>query len=110
MNSKLLFIALICLTLFNTQSAYADSAGMRCGNHLIHHGMHEGEVRILCGEPDSVSTYYYHIYRGPQHHGNHRDVQVTDLIYNLGPRKFMRLLRFEYGRLVHIERLGYGYQ
>jgi Protein of unknown function (DUF2845) len=30
-------------------------------------------------------------------------------VYNLGPSKLMRRLRFEDGKLVDIETLGYGY-
>ncbi len=35
---------------------------------------------------------------------------VTEYIYNLGPRKFMRRVLFEDGRVVAVERLGRGYR
>jgi len=35
---------------------------------------------------------------------------VTELVYNFGPRKLMRKLRFEGGLLTSIETIGYGYR
>ena len=37
------------------------------------------------------------------------EIPVEIWIYNLGPRRLMRRLRFEDGRLVDIETLDYGY-
>ena len=109
MTARRLSLALVCVTLLTAHSAHADSIGMRCGAQLIVKGFHETQVRALCGEPDSVSTYHYHVHTGPNSSDNHRDIPVTEFVYNFGPRKFMRLLRFENGRLVRIESLGYGY-
>jgi hypothetical protein len=36
-------------------------------------------------------------------------VSVESWIYNLGPNKLMRRIRFEDGIVVQIETLGYGY-
>jgi hypothetical protein len=36
-------------------------------------------------------------------------VPVENWIYNLGPNKLMRRLRFEGGIVAEIETLGYGY-
>ncbi len=104
--THLLSLALICTVLFASNPAHASSAGMRCGSHLITDGMHESEVKALCGEPSSERIIGY-IGRG--HHGYHREVLVTEFVYNFGPRKLMRALRFEGGRLVLIETIGYGH-
>ncbi len=100
--THLLSLTLICIALFASNPAHA----MRCGSHLITDGMHESEVKALCGEPSSERIIGY-IGRG--HHGYHREVLVTEFVYNFGPRKLMRALRFEGGRLVLIETIGYGH-
>lgn len=100
--THLLSLALVCIVLFASNPAHA----MRCGSHLITDGMHESEVKALCGEPYSERSLGY-ISRG--HHGYHREILVTELVYNFGPRKLMRALRFEGGRLVLIETIGYGH-
>lgn len=98
----------------------------RCGNKLVKEGMHEVEVRAICGEPYSVRHLGYAIrpydigsrYRGPVGFGvSHypidrqlnQEVVVTELVYNFGPRKLMRRLVFEAGMLVETEPLGYGH-
>ena len=35
---------------------------------------------------------------------------MTEYVYNLGPRKFMRRLVFEGGLLATVEKLGRGYR
>jgi hypothetical protein len=34
---------------------------------------------------------------------------ATEMVYNFGPRKLIRILRFEGGYLVDIRTAGYGY-
>ncbi len=93
---------------------------LRCGSKLVKDGMHEVEIKAICGQPvserrlgyvirshfdrnhGSVSTRYYGGYR--------REVLVTELVFNFGPRKLMRKMRFEGGHLVSIETVGYGYR
>ena len=41
--------------------------------------------------------------------GGEIEVPVETWIYNLGPNKLMRRIRFEDGIVVEIETLGYGY-
>jgi hypothetical protein len=41
--------------------------------------------------------------------GVFNEVMVTELVYNFGPRKLMRILRFEGGYLVDTKTAGYGY-
>jgi uncharacterized protein YvpB len=37
------------------------------------------------------------------------EIPVEVWVYNLGPNKLMRRLRFEDGLLVNVDELGYGY-
>ena len=103
------------------------AAAFRCGNKLAREGMHELEVVAICGEPTSkrnlgyavrsVDYRYYEsagpgwtISRTPGYVSYPVEVMVTEYVYNLGPRKFMRRLVFENGLLVSIETLGRGYR
>lgn len=38
-----------------------------------------------------------------------REDQVSEWVYNLGPTRFIRVLKFRNGRLLRIEMMGYGY-
>ena len=98
------------------------ASAFRCGNRVVQKGMIESEVIRLCGEP--VSTTHlgyvlrsgYRIRRGlstihvPGHrYGYYEELLVTEMLFNFGPRKLMRLVRFEGGRISRIETAGYGY-
>lgn len=102
----------------------ADPAhAFRCGSRIVQEGMHESEVVRLCGEPVSTAHLGYVIrsvhYGGsltrrhdryPRDYGYYRqEVPVTEMIFNFGPRKLMRKLRFEGGVLRSIRTMGYGY-
>lgn len=94
----------------------------RCGNRIIRDGMHEGQVIKLCGEPIAtrplglvLRSYYPNGYSvggldGRHYrHGYYTEVMATEMVYNFGPRKLIRILRFEGGYLVDIRTAGYGY-
>ncbi len=103
----------------------ADPAwAFRCGSRIIQDGMHETEVIRLCGEPVSTRHLGYVIRSFGIGDGRltspprgtvrrqawyQQEVEVTESIYNFGPRKLMRRLRFEGGILVSISTMGYGY-
>lgn len=103
--------------------ASAPAHALRCGSKLVLEGMLEEEVIEHCGEPTSVRHLGYvvrsyhplsrrnlsgtELYR--YGHDYYQEVPVTVFIYNFGPRKLMRRLRFEGGALTDIETLGYGY-
>ena len=100
-----------------------SAEAFRCGNRIIRDGMHEGQVRALCGEPISsrnlgyvIRSYSpdgYAIGSVNSHYfwpGYYNEVMATELVYNFGPRKLMRILRFEGGYLVDIRTSGYGYR
>ena len=102
-------LAVVCLSLLASDPAHA----FRCGSRLVKDGMHESEVKAICGEPVSERTIGYVIRsyfgRGGGYTGYAHEVLVTELVYNFGPRKFMRKLRFEGGILRSVETIGYGY-
>ncbi len=111
---------LLIVSLATSDPAHA----LRCGSKLVLDGMLEQEVINHCGEPTSIRHLGYvvrafnpmtrrnlsglQLYR--YGHGNYyHEVPVTVFVYNFGPRKLMRQLRFEGGMLTDIETLGYGY-
>jgi len=93
----------------------AEADGFRCGTKLVKIGDTKAEVLSKCGEPDHIEVWevervkkYYD--RPELPHRPHRKpyaskvhVTVEEWLYNLGRHKFMRFLRFENGRLKHIE-------
>jgi hypothetical protein len=113
-----IFIPLLIagLAMLANNPAYA----FRCGSRLVKEGMHESEVKAICGQPESerflgyvIRTHFDRDY-GPlrtRYYGGYpHEVMVSELVYNFGPRKLMRSLRFEDGFLVSIETIGYGYR
>ncbi|MEM8982073.1 MAG: DUF2845 domain-containing protein [Pseudomonadota bacterium] len=111
--------------------APSDAWALRCGSKLVLEGMTIGEVLARCGEPENESrrailvSEVIPVFNGPQRVYRHdprsgqlvtpgygpvtREVEVIELTYNFGPRRFMRLLEFRDGRLERIRELGYGY-
>jgi hypothetical protein len=115
-----LFACLIGGLLLAASPAHA----LRCGGKLVLEGMLEIEVVEHCGEPTAVrergfvvrSYTPFELLRlrdaegvrfGPGNFYQH--LLVTEFIYNFGPSRLMRKLRFEGGLLKDIETLGYGY-
>lgn len=99
-------------------AATAPAHAFRCGTKLVHEGDTRSQVVAKCGEPtetiDQRSVLRRPVIwiRGrPFHLGNDFvEVAVESWIYNLGPHKLMRRVRFEDGLVVEIETLGYGYR
>ncbi|MEO8019060.1 MAG: DUF2845 domain-containing protein [Pseudomonadota bacterium] len=92
-------------------------AGFRCGTKLVSEGASRAEVATKCGEPADVVTQKS-VFRRPVVWNYGRpfyvgedfiEIPVETWIYNLGPNKLMRRLRFEGGFLAEIETMGYGY-
>jgi len=109
-------ITLACMALLASDPAHA----LRCGSRLVKEGMHETEVKAICGKPVSERRLGYvlrshfdrtHGLTTTRYYGGYqREVLVTELVFNFGPRKLMRKLRFEGELLVSIETIGYGYR
>lgn len=116
-----LALSLAVALLLESGSAHA----LRCGNRLVKEDMYESQVIELCGEPVS-KRYLGHVVRpyilklpagSFDHHstrhvssGYYDELMVTELLFNFGPRKLMRIIRFEGGRLTSIRTAGYGYR
>lgn len=112
-------ITMLLVLLLSSSPAHA----LRCGNKLVKDGMHEVHVRAICGEPvatlslgfvlryydpysDRHGLSYYTRYYG---YGARRELPVTEMLFNFGPHKLMRRIRFEGGRVTSIETAGYGF-
>jgi hypothetical protein len=107
------FAAILLLALLASSPAFA----FRCGGKLVSKGDTRTEVAAKCGEPADVLTQQS-VYRRPVIWSHGRpyyigedfiEVPVESWIYNLGPNKFMRKVRFEGGIVTEIETLGYGH-
>ena len=112
---------LVAILLLVSDPAFA----LRCGNKLIRDGMDETRVIDLCGEPVSRRHLGYVLrpyilkrpvgapgYHSTRHvyGGYHEELLVTELTFNFGPHKLMRIIRFEGGRVTSIKTAGYGYR
>jgi len=102
---------------FGLLSACPAFASMQCGNKIINEGSTRSEVAAKCGEPDEVVNQRS-VFRRPVIWSNGRpfyvgesfvEIPVESWVYNFGPNKLMRRVRFEDGVVVEIETLGYGY-
>ena len=120
---NILVAAITVVLLLSSASAF----GFRCGRKIVMENMHEAQVRKACGAPTS-SRHLGYALRGvfvsarrssplgenvehfPGYGHYTQEVELTEYIYNFGPRKFMRRLVFEGGILVKIETIGYGYR
>lgn len=94
--------------------AGADS--FRCGTRLVTDGDSIDKVEALCGTPDSIQRREVmqrpvRWYRGRPYYTSYEPVPIPIeyWIYNLGPNKLMRRLKFEDGLLVDVETLSHGY-
>jgi hypothetical protein len=95
----------------------AGAQAMECGNRLITEGDSLAKVASLCGNPTQVDRKS--IVRQASggwvngqwaaSAGAQIEIPVEVWLYNLGPDKLMRQIRFEDGRVVKIETLDYGY-
>jgi hypothetical protein len=100
-----------CIMVIYVSPAYA----LRCGTTLVTEGDHKIEVRQKCGAPLSIEerTLYRVIHVSLPFSPAPREIVVPVLveewIYNFGPHRLMRQLRFENGELRRIRALGYGY-
>ncbi len=117
----LLALSFGCVFMLISDPAHA----LRCGSRLVKDGMHESQIIELCGEPVSRRHLGYvlrpYILERPAgilgthstrhvYSGFHEELLVTELLFNFGPRKLMRILRFEGGQLSSIRTAGYGYR
>lgn len=126
MRFRLRLLASLAAILLGLLLIATPAHAFRCGNKIVTKDMHEVQVRRACGEPTTMR----HIGRTlrninmpiESHYGGgwtarhfpgygfSQEVEITEYVYNFGPRKLMRRLLFEGGVLVSVETLGYGYR
>jgi len=94
--------------------ARADS--FKCGTEVVSSGDTRDQVSAKCGNPGNIQRGTAFVpsvawVNGvPVSAGNTLiEVPVELWLYNFGPTQLMRRVRFESGRVVAIEILGYGY-
>lgn len=92
----------------------APAQALRCGNELVTRGDRTSEVRALCGEPEQIERRSEWRTLGIVDRRSGAYVETTEVVdiaewsYDFGPNRLMRQLRFENGRLVDEDSLGYG--
>lgn len=116
--SIVLFLVVVGLVLASNATAF------RCGNSLVEVGDRKSEVMRQCGPPTWVDSWdedrLERFYAPPYTTGTKQQtvrvpiftnvrVTVEEWTYNLGPTQFMRILRFENGKLIDIATGDYGY-
>jgi hypothetical protein len=107
--------------------ASQPAAAFRCGSKLVSEGDPASKVRSFCGDPTGIQTRTVVRSGFPRQRvratppgvilqdeviladRSFVEVVVEEWTYNLGPRKLMRLVRFENGFVVEVVPLGYGY-
>jgi hypothetical protein len=109
-----LLLAALALVL---PAAAARADGFSCGNRLVTDGMHQYAVREICGEPAEVvrTTILRRPvvwrYGRPWYAGTEEvAVPVETWVYDFGPMRLMRKLRFEDGVLTDVQTLGHGHR
>ena len=122
LRSRFKTIGVACALAFLLASA--PSHALRCGNKLVKDGMLAAQVTAICGEPVSIMylgsvVRYYDPYedRGGltyytrRHgYGARAEMRVVEMLFNFGPNKLMRRIRFEGGKVTGVETAGYGYR
>lgn len=105
LTTRRLLAALACLL-----ATALPAAAMRCGSQLVTIGDHAAEVLAKCGEPLTVDRWeLLRQTSGFFRFKSWEQVVVEEWVYNQGSSRFMRVLRFENGRLVSEETAGKGF-
>ena len=123
----------IFLGLFLLLGIAESAIALRCGHKLVSEGDYIEQVRDRCGDPMAIDTYtiireerihypghyylqkhtYPHYAKEYDYGARSRSVQieifVEEWVYNFGPRRLMRRLRFENGILREIDELDHGF-
>jgi hypothetical protein len=102
-----------------------NAAAARCGTQLINKGDSQAKILKYCGKP-ATKSFYHAMRHGSypkrgedgewvENEKNYRfygrtEVLVEDWVYNFGPNKFMRKVRFTNGIVESVETLERGYR
>ena len=110
MSFRILSVVILLASALGLASTPAYA--MRCGVSLVALGQWTYEVLEQCGEPveQHVKTVFL---EARDRHGKGGvagvvSVEIEYWVYDLGPHKLRRLLRFEDGQLVRIDTLDKG--
>ncbi len=101
-------ILLVCLLVSKT------TFGFQCGCSIIDIDDRKVDVYKKCGEPESIQTrnktVAVSVFDPTRQISfiQYEDVVIDELIYNFGPSRFKRLLRFENNVLKEIKDLQRG--
>jgi hypothetical protein len=129
MHAQSLFKVMLSVTLGTACLLAPFSAtAMRCGSALISKGDIQAKVVKYCGEPAqsivrNVVRQGFHtrsgvilrsnkasISRGSHYYPyGQTEVLIEEWVFNLGPNRLMRQVRFENGIVVNVDTLDYGY-
>ena len=117
-NALSLFVVLLLL-------AATPAEAFRCGNRIVTEGDLADHILAICGEPTAARSWIevqvrslYYDRRHARHDRGYAyargegvpvEVLVEEWVYNLGVRRFTRVLRFENGYLVKIRATKYGH-
>lgn len=118
-----LFVSVLLSVATSLVISISSAYAFRCGTRLISIGDRIIDVRKHCGKPDMVQAWEeerilrdFGTYREDDKRHPYREpflvkvhVKVEEWIYNLGPNRFIRILRFENGRLKDIDTGDRGY-
>jgi hypothetical protein len=106
----------VLLLLLSMACGAVQADALQCGSTLVGTGDTRDQVMAKCGNPSDIerSTAFVQsmawVNGVPVSAGNTLiEVPVELWLYNFGPSQLMRRVRFESGRVVLIEILGYGY-
>jgi Protein of unknown function (DUF2845) len=100
------------VTLLASVLASTNANAMRCGVSLVARGQWTYEVLEQCGEP--IEQHVKTVFLGTNDRHGVRggaaavSIEVEYWVYDLGPHRLRRVLRFEDGQLVHIDTLDRG--
>jgi Protein of unknown function (DUF2845) len=107
---------LVLLLLLTMAAGAVRADSFQCGSALVGTGDTRDQVIAKCGNPSDVqrTTQFVQpvawVNGVPVLAGTALvEVPVELWLYNFGPSQLMRRVRFESGRLVMVEVLGYGY-
>src|ERR1700681_2995319 len=107
---------LVMLLLLTMAAGAVQADSFQCGTALVGSGDTRDQVAAKCGNPSDIerSTVFIPsvawVNGVPVSAGSTLiEVPVELWLYNFGPTQLMRRVRFESGRVVAIEVLGYGY-
>jgi Protein of unknown function (DUF2845) len=100
------------VTLLASLLASANAQAMRCGVSLVAQGQWMYEVLEQCGAPieQHTRTIFLGVNEGYAINGfaAATSIVVDEWVYDFGPHRLRRLLRFEDGQLMRIETLDRG--